>query len=490
MSGPNLPVNVDATYADSGTDPSIKLHQGHHDTLHSYVNKLDTTFLSPSDGQVPVYDSGTGTYKPGGVSGGSNATTDRILYVSKAGSDSNDGLSWSSAFLTLGAALTELGTFSGAIYMGGGTFVESAGLTFSATNPQQAIFGMAGRYGTTIRLDSNGTLFSMVNKNGGELHNLTLAFNTGITGTLLKLDNSFQFYCHNVRFDGDPVSGQTGVWMNNNSGDCHFIRCKYVSLDIGILSETSISWFVGGVVSACTTGVKSGDSTGAVGIGGMQMSHTTFVGSGDYYIDIDGLGLAYTFDNCWFDGSATTAVKVGNTARTQGPRMFALTNCPSLFGATTSLLLNKATRVYLDNVKFHHGGATPPTELSIPDPTTVAEGHINGVRSNQSLFIESMVPETWEGYRGYINFSAKITGVETTTYNDDLGGTFKKIVIRVNGRVSGDAQSVITYPTAFASSQFTMTANSTGFGTMTVGQSSLTIPTGLTGSGIIVIEGW
>lgn len=36
-----LPVNVDATYADTG-DPSRKLHQQHHDTIHAFVNDATT----------------------------------------------------------------------------------------------------------------------------------------------------------------------------------------------------------------------------------------------------------------------------------------------------------------------------------------------------------------------------------------------------------------------------------------------------------------
>lgn len=33
-----LPVNIDSSYADSGSDPSIALHQKHHDIIHAYVN--------------------------------------------------------------------------------------------------------------------------------------------------------------------------------------------------------------------------------------------------------------------------------------------------------------------------------------------------------------------------------------------------------------------------------------------------------------------
>jgi hypothetical protein len=33
-----LPTNVDTTYADDGSDASVKLHQQHHDTIHAAVN--------------------------------------------------------------------------------------------------------------------------------------------------------------------------------------------------------------------------------------------------------------------------------------------------------------------------------------------------------------------------------------------------------------------------------------------------------------------
>lgn len=47
MSGPGLPVNIDTTYADSGSDASVKVHQQHHDTIHSLLNLLDTVTGQP-----------------------------------------------------------------------------------------------------------------------------------------------------------------------------------------------------------------------------------------------------------------------------------------------------------------------------------------------------------------------------------------------------------------------------------------------------------
>ena len=38
---PNLPVNIDTSYADDAADASRKIHQQHHDELHGYVNAHD-----------------------------------------------------------------------------------------------------------------------------------------------------------------------------------------------------------------------------------------------------------------------------------------------------------------------------------------------------------------------------------------------------------------------------------------------------------------
>lgn len=52
-----LPVNIDTTYADDATQPGVKLHQQHHDTIHAFVND------HPADGHTAaeVSFSPTGT---------------------------------------------------------------------------------------------------------------------------------------------------------------------------------------------------------------------------------------------------------------------------------------------------------------------------------------------------------------------------------------------------------------------------------------------
>lgn len=55
MAGPGLPVNVDSTYSDDTGDASVKLHQQHHDSIHTIANRHDLTAPSTT-GSVDVWD--------------------------------------------------------------------------------------------------------------------------------------------------------------------------------------------------------------------------------------------------------------------------------------------------------------------------------------------------------------------------------------------------------------------------------------------------
>jgi hypothetical protein len=63
MAGYNLPVNADATYADSVSDPSVKIHQQHHDIVASFVRTFDKD-ITPADGQTWVWDDADDLWKP------------------------------------------------------------------------------------------------------------------------------------------------------------------------------------------------------------------------------------------------------------------------------------------------------------------------------------------------------------------------------------------------------------------------------------------
>lgn len=64
MASFNLPTNVDSANADSTTDPTVQQHQQNHDTVHGVINKLDSTILAPTDGQLIQYSASTGRWVP------------------------------------------------------------------------------------------------------------------------------------------------------------------------------------------------------------------------------------------------------------------------------------------------------------------------------------------------------------------------------------------------------------------------------------------
>jgi hypothetical protein len=76
VSGANLPVNIDATYADSATDPSVELHQLYHDLVHKVVNLFDKDSVATS-GQVLAWNTAVSLYQPvtPGTSPASASTT-------------------------------------------------------------------------------------------------------------------------------------------------------------------------------------------------------------------------------------------------------------------------------------------------------------------------------------------------------------------------------------------------------------------------------
>lgn len=56
MAGPNLPINIDTTYADSGTDTTVKSHQQHHDAIHGVVNAFDTSLKTAVLGDILTWN--------------------------------------------------------------------------------------------------------------------------------------------------------------------------------------------------------------------------------------------------------------------------------------------------------------------------------------------------------------------------------------------------------------------------------------------------
>jgi len=112
MAGPNLPENVDATYADDGGDPSRQLHQAAHDAIHNIVNEFDTAIGTANDNDVLMFNSVTGLYEPAAVSDTTIAWQGSwVTSTAYAESDAveNDGTSYICTSAHTSGATTEPG---------------------------------------------------------------------------------------------------------------------------------------------------------------------------------------------------------------------------------------------------------------------------------------------------------------------------------------------------------------------------------------------
>lgn len=123
MASSNLPVTVDSTYADSTDDPSIKIHQQHHDAIHKIVNLIDKDAV-PTDGQVLVWSAASGTYVPKTVSTGPVGGT---TTVTAAVGDKQVTLNWTTVTGATGYLVGRDGTGS-----------DGRG-PFSVTDPSTAV---------------------------------------------------------------------------------------------------------------------------------------------------------------------------------------------------------------------------------------------------------------------------------------------------------------------------------------------------------------
>jgi hypothetical protein len=418
------------------------------------------------------------------------ATTVRVLYVSKSGNDSSNGRSWGTAFLTVAAALAALGTNSGTVFIGAGLFNEAP----FVLSGNQTLKGV-GSYATTIQLASTGTLISLDTKSNCRLESIGLRFpSSSVTGTLVAVTNTFDLGFYDVRFSGTKTSGQVGVNLYGNSGDSHFLKCKFEQLDVAAQNDTTVNYYIGCVFSDMLTAhLQGGDSTGAKFASGLSAVGCTFRGSGAYYLNIQGTAQNWHIESCWTDGSATVAVNCGSG--TFGPWLLSLTNMPALVGASKSLVVNAATKVNVENVTFVNTGSNP-TEVTI-NAANAKRGHIGAYRSAQGNKIESLVPASWDGYRGYAlsgDYSAQL--LEETAYVDSqfYQQTHRKMSIKITNRTTGTAATTITFPSPFETTApynvWVKTFDNTGI-PVTFNASSMTIPTGYAcTAGLIILEGY
>lgn len=129
MAGPNLPVTIDSTYTNSGSDATVQLHQQHHDAIHSIVNRFDTGIGTATNGHVLTWN-GT-VYAPAAATSGTGSGS--MPVESDAGvTTANSGATNRTNFNTWAAA--NVGT---PIFFRAGIYDFSGG----SLNPKGSVFG-------------------------------------------------------------------------------------------------------------------------------------------------------------------------------------------------------------------------------------------------------------------------------------------------------------------------------------------------------------
>lgn len=153
----SLPTNIDATYADSGSDASVKLHQQYHDTVHGLLNTgrgLPTTIQS----KTATYTAVTGEFVLADVSGGAFTVTlpaspdlGALVAVEKTDTGAN--------LVTVAAASTGTITYRGAS-AGTATIANASVWIFEAdgvgANTWRVVATNAGSNGTNGTNGTNG----------------------------------------------------------------------------------------------------------------------------------------------------------------------------------------------------------------------------------------------------------------------------------------------------------------------------------------------
>lgn len=229
MAKPNLPVNIDTTYGDD-TDPSVKVHQQHHDAVHGVVNLFDPAG-TPQSGWEWAWDATAGAFQMRAplTSSGSSAAGVSIL---EFGTPANDSSGANHTTLIQGAldALAPSGT---PLLLEPRTYaVEN--LVIPARVIMGQPFGTTARFGTINQPTGGGTRSGTVQirragaytgntstapmitvlGSGGGLQGVTLA-GQGAPGTILEM-TGYESTLSDVRVIGGGGIG-IDVQRSNNS---------------------------------------------------------------------------------------------------------------------------------------------------------------------------------------------------------------------------------------------------------------------------------
>lgn len=206
------------------------------------------------------------------ATGGANAG-DAVLFVSKSGSDSNNGQSWGTAFLTIQKAISSLPS-AGMIYVGAGTYQEPFGFDRNAVR----LVGTSWGGGTIVERTTDRTMVNL----------------RGVTDTSAANHRRY-ISIENIQFKDNGVGSNPSnpyfkmhFLSNSAIKDCRFNQIKGVLFSF-VEAYDSVFNHLYGVDVGGSDGTKpaiyarnSLDTT-TTGLGTITSSGTAVTGTGTYF---------------------------------------------------------------------------------------------------------------------------------------------------------------------------------------------------------------
>lgn len=187
------------------------------------------------------------------------------LFVTTGGSDSNDGRSWGTAFLTVAAAIAALPASGGIINVGAGTFNYSTALnldgkrsiTIQGLTAPSAGASMASVL--TYTASGSASAISAQNSVGVQFKNLALLYShASYTGRLLDyrnvsgLDTAFGLV-ENCYLGGASVSGASALIALDKCNDTQIRNCHLADADVHIMGKSIEANYANGIaITNCT----------------------------------------------------------------------------------------------------------------------------------------------------------------------------------------------------------------------------------------------
>ncbi|MGA6208062.1 glycosyl hydrolase family 28-related protein [Nocardia testacea] len=228
---------------------------------------------------------------------------------------------------------------------------------------------------------------------------------TGAGATLLVLSACFQVSIDDVRFRGEHTGstgstyhGQTGLVLEDNTGNTRIHNTVVANLGTGIETSCIQNELTNSKVVNCRTGVLG---VGGTANAGLVCTAVEFIGDADpdtvaAHVNITGSANTWVFAGCWFEGSNYGLI-IGELGQ-GGPSSLSLLGC-KIAARSVGLQINSCRQPSLIACEFNEDsggvmseivfGGTPPGDEAIEG---LAANLVTTVRGD---FDDADFPQYW-----------------------------------------------------------------------------------------------